>query len=429
MANWDDLSDGDRIELGLVQVDIAGHSQLPGADRALKQAKSIFRSQMESIAIGRNGRLFNWAGDGGAFMFLTGAGEGFDDLAFAALQMLGTMSAVNEEIATRTDLDVPLNVRISCDADIATYSPNPGEITADFINRFLKYERTIGITNTVSVTTRVWKQLTGRLRERFDLLKPCPEVVSDVYNYGGRALQHAILKSLSNIDQHGGHEKSPESASCVEVTAFAGDTLERLSRIAYADVIVDGYDNVGGINLLITKNGLLCQRHAKLSHEDELDLPPDERQKIERLLQNVPSDLRSRVLRALSKRTACERREVMERLSGEQDCYVHELIDDLLAREMPFRHHDAWRDPYELFNGGESLRFYNTVALGYVPSIGDGTLLDNVFAGHLRISRVIGGVTEPVAKLRTFENRHGELVETTAIDREDESGDEHPRCS
>jgi hypothetical protein len=432
MKTWTDLNDGDRVELGIVQVDIAGHSQLPGSDRALQKAKSIFRTQMESIATGRNGRLFNWAGDGGSFMFLTGAGDGFDDLAFASLQMLSTMSAINEEIATRTDLSVPLNVRISCDAGTATYSRNAGEITADFINRFLKYERTIGITNTVSITKRVWTQLTGRLRERFDMFKPCPEVDSAIYNYGGRALQHAVLKSLSNIDQHCGHEKAPESASCVEVVAFAGDTLERLSRIAYADVVVDSFENVGGINLLITKNGLLCQRHAEHSVEDDLDVSAEERHKIERLLANIPGDLRRQFVRSLARRSAGERREIMERLSREQDCYFHEMIDKILSEDMPqlcHRRHDTWRDPNEHFNGGESLRFHNTVALGYVPSIGDGTLLDNVFAGHLKISRVLGGVTEPVTKLRTFENRQGNLVETTPDDREEEFGGDQPRCS
>jgi class 3 adenylate cyclase len=155
MATWENIHDGERIELGIVQVDIAGHSKLGGSDRALHNAKSIFREQMEGIARSRNGRLFNWAGDGGAFMFLTGSGEGFDDLVFSAIQMLTNLPAINEEIAIRTDLNTQLDVRISCDCDIATYDSDPGEITADFINRFFKHERTIGLTNTVSITERV----------------------------------------------------------------------------------------------------------------------------------------------------------------------------------------------------------------------------------------------------------------------------------
>ncbi len=65
MPTWDTIHKGDRVELGLLQVDIAGHSKLVGTDRALAKAKKIFHDQMEGIAQSRNGKPFNWAGDGG----------------------------------------------------------------------------------------------------------------------------------------------------------------------------------------------------------------------------------------------------------------------------------------------------------------------------------------------------------------------------
>jgi len=70
MKGWKRIRDGQCVELGLIQIDIVGHSQIRGNDRDLQEAKGIFRTQMETIVYARGGKLFNWAGDGGSFMFL-----------------------------------------------------------------------------------------------------------------------------------------------------------------------------------------------------------------------------------------------------------------------------------------------------------------------------------------------------------------------
>lgn len=423
MAEWGSLKNGERVELALVQVDIAGHSKLEGTDRALMKAKSIFRDQMQGIAESRGGRLFNWAGDGGAFMYLTGGGGGFDDLAFSSIQMLSNMPAINEEISTKTDLDTPFDVRISCDSGIATYTVDPGEITGDFINRFMKYERVLGLLNTVSVTERVWKQLTAKLRARFDLFKFAPEVECNVYSYGGKDYQRSVLRSLRNIDQEARSERPPEEASSVEVFAFAGDTLADLSRDAYADVIVKGFENVGGINLLISKNGQRCQDHTErsLDRPNESEMSREQRMLLEKLLCEYPPHIRDRLTMLLSGVSACERDQITERLRHGDACDAENLVHELMRGMRGEPYDKQWRDPTTPFEGGESLRFYNTTALGYVPEIGDGTLLDNVFAGNLTISRVVGGVTEPVVKRRVFEFRDGEHYEVEPVS---EDGDE-----
>lgn len=432
MAEWNSLKNGERTELALVQVDIVGHSKLQGTDRALMQAKSIFRDQMQGIAESRGGRLFNWAGDGGAFMFLTRDGGAFDDLAFSSIQMLSNMAAINEEIATKTDLDTPFDVRISCDSGIATYAPDPGEITGDFINRFMKYERVLGLQNTVSVTERVWKQLTAKLRSRFDLFKFSPEVESAIYNYGGKEYQRTVLRSLRNIDHKGRSERPPEEAGCVEVFAFAGDTLAGLSREAYADVIVEGFENVGGINLLISKNGQRCQQHLERTVEHtnvEGEMSRKEHVLLEELLCEFPAHIRQQLTTLLLQTSKCERERIIERLRYRDAHDAEYVINELMMRIHGQRHERQWRDPTVPFDGGESLRFYNTTALGYVPEIGDGTLLDNVFARHLTINRVIGGVTEPVVKCRIFEFRDGEHYEVEALSEDESEDDNRPNCT
>lgn len=139
------------------------------------------------------------------------------------------------------------------------YDEDPLQISGDFVNRLLKNEREIVITNTVSITERVWKQLSNPLKKRFKLLKYSKHVESNIYNYGGKERQIDILKSLRNIDELDGLQKPAESPECVEVIAFKGDTLFELSKHAYADVILEGFENVGGLNLLVTKNSDLCK--------------------------------------------------------------------------------------------------------------------------------------------------------------------------
>lgn len=200
---WERIRTGERIELGLVQVDIVGHSKIPAGDLTLKKAKDIFSDEIRRIAIALGGKLFAWAGDGGSFMFLMGDGEGFNTLVSAALEMLDSMPAINQQIADKTDLKKPLRVRLSCDAGTVVFDQDSTLITADFINRFTKYERAISIADTICITERVYNQLDSQLRSRFSFYKPSPEVRGDIYSLTRHRLplrwKHAVLAGLTGI--------------------------------------------------------------------------------------------------------------------------------------------------------------------------------------------------------------------------------------
>ena len=177
---WDSLSD-ERVEFGLLQLDIVGHSHIDASDRALKMAKDRFRAEIEGIAFYHNGKLFSWAGDGGCFMFLTGDGEGFNTLVRTALEMLGALPAINKTIRAGTDLQEDFRVRISCDYGTARYDRDPSKMHAGFINSFLKHERWIAVPDTVCITEGVRNQLNATLRERFEVLRYSPEMGIDIY--------------------------------------------------------------------------------------------------------------------------------------------------------------------------------------------------------------------------------------------------------
>lgn len=447
MANWNTLKKGTRVELGLLQIDIAGHSKFQDSDRILKLMKGLFRKQIEGIALSREGKLFNWAGDGGSFMFLTGEGEGFDDLVFSAIQMLESLPAINNEISIRTGFTDTISVRISCDSGMATYDNDPSLITGDFINKFLKSEREIGLTNTASITERVWRQLLPELKKKFHEFKYLDKVENKIYNYGGKRRQTEVLKSLCNVDDKGNPIDEPMQVS---VIAFQGDSLIDLSKIAYEDVLVKGVKNVANLNLLTLKNAQLCYKHFKAENNrstesylrecsfenrrflEEIlnEMSCEERTQVNVLLNRIPLHYINRILMELKHlteqiiqtesflQTSAQASADCESSSSYKDSnyghghtydnrtkYFLEQLENFAQRDGQSQYGEP--DPVEPFKGGELLLFYNCAALGYKHIIGDGTLLDQVFAGNLTINKVIGGVAEPSVKMRVFEMMNG----------------------
>ena len=180
-ADWESVRDGERAEIGLLQIDIEGHSRIKASERNLKKAKDTFSDGVEKIAVAHGGKLFKWEGDGGSFMFLMRDGENFNRLVRAALEMLESMPAINKRIADETDLKTSFHVRLSCDSGTAEFDQNPSRIAADFINNFIKNERAISRADNVCITERVYKQLDSQLRARFSLYKHSHEISGDLY--------------------------------------------------------------------------------------------------------------------------------------------------------------------------------------------------------------------------------------------------------
>ncbi len=411
MNNWDSIKNGDRIELGLLQVDIAGHSKFSDNERILQKIKSLFRNQVEGIVKTRGGRLFNWAGDGGSFMFLTGDNDRFEQLVSSGLQILHNLPFINDEISTRYEFSDKISVRLSADCGMVIYHDDPAQISGKFINRFLKCERELSFSNTFSITKRVWNQLSNSQRQRFIPFKFHQAIESLIYNHGGKERQCEILRSLNNIKIEEGRQVPFESAEYVEIIAFQGDTLYELSKIAYEDVNVHGFDNVGALNLLTTKNSQICLYNSKPSEniqsnfEDELS--PWELEHLHIILNKSSQRERLRIKRILFSMPKEERKVVIERASrfrtpDEFLFFLERFRKDPYSREF---------DPTKKFEGGEIIRFYNCAALGYLPLIGEGTLLDQVFANNLRICKVKGGVAEPNVKVRIFKLINGQYTE------------------
>src|SRR4051812_30318123 len=175
------LKPGHRYEFVCLQIDIAGHSKLDDAERTLHAAKGRFHDQINGIVTTYRGQPFKWEGDGGAFHFPVTDGREYDEAVFAAFRILESLPGVNKELRLTTGLTRDLSVRISLDSGQAVFNQNPGLITGDFLNAFLKNERAISLVNAVTITERVHRQLSEPLRGRFAEFKHSEELGCRIY--------------------------------------------------------------------------------------------------------------------------------------------------------------------------------------------------------------------------------------------------------
>jgi 8-oxo-dGTP pyrophosphatase MutT (NUDIX family) len=186
MSNWTTFTDGQRVEIGVLQIDIVGHSKLEGPSDYLKNLKDIFYQEVQSIVSRRGGRLFKWEGDGGAFMFPVASSAEVAGMVQCALQLLDSMPAINNEIALRTGTRAPISVRVSCDSGMVQYDAEPGKIHAAFLNHFFKNEREIALPNQVTLTDRIFKELPQHLKLQFEFFKESSAVGSKIYRFERR---------------------------------------------------------------------------------------------------------------------------------------------------------------------------------------------------------------------------------------------------
>ncbi|MGK7897732.1 MAG: hypothetical protein AB4372_29975 [Xenococcus sp. (in: cyanobacteria)] len=110
---------------------------------------------------------------------------------------------------------------------------------------------------------RVWRQLSRELKNKFDLFKYSEEVEENIYNYGGKEIQKETLQSLRSIREVEGQQIPEEEPQAVEIIAFKGDTLLELAKYACGDVALEGFENVGGLNLYASKSAQVCNSQAK----------------------------------------------------------------------------------------------------------------------------------------------------------------------
>src|SRR5262245_44406299 len=95
---WESIDDGDRTEIAVLQIDIVGHSKILASDATLQRMKIEVRQAIQMTTGLFGAQSLKWEADGGALMFLTGKGQGFNRSVAAALTVLKSMPILNDDL-------------------------------------------------------------------------------------------------------------------------------------------------------------------------------------------------------------------------------------------------------------------------------------------------------------------------------------------
>ena len=241
------LKSGQRYEFVCLQIDIAGHSRLKDADRTLHEAKERFHKLVTGLVESHDGLPFKWEGDGGAFLFPSADSRVFDESVHAAFDILDALPRINDQLQIAHQLSQPLSVRVSLDMGMAVYNRNPGLITGDFLNAFLKHERAVSLVDEVTITQRIHRQLAAPLRKRFTEYKHSEELGCQIYR-SSQARTGTGLSAASDATVPASRAVSSTQEPDIKSRK---SLVEGLGRLAPSDFLT--------LLAMIPRAALLCQ--------------------------------------------------------------------------------------------------------------------------------------------------------------------------
>jgi hypothetical protein len=185
------LEPGTRRLFGFLQVDIAGHSLLPGAPDLIRATRGNLHAQISAILNQHDAQELFWAGDGGAYIFLLDGGRRVDAMVTAALQVLDSMRLFNN-LSNLNMLDVPVRIRLSCHVGAAIWDRDLTNFYGRDVNYFLKAEREIGHENRLALTEEAYSDIVNsELRKLFSI-----GGTHDQYSINGRPYTRDLYLSL-----------------------------------------------------------------------------------------------------------------------------------------------------------------------------------------------------------------------------------------
>ncbi|MFC1671111.1 hypothetical protein ACFL20_12040 [Spirochaetota bacterium] len=177
--NWGTLREDEDYVFTFVRLDIVGNSKLVREypDAIIKSTYSDLRKIVDYAIDVREGRVWNWEGDGGLIAFY-----------FSNKYQLATLSAM--EIAhelfmynlSKCKLKKPLQVRIAVHGGLCGYTSDYEELMKnEVIKKTIEIEAKYTKPNTVTISNMVGEAIDENLLKQFVLIKG--EARSNYHNY------------------------------------------------------------------------------------------------------------------------------------------------------------------------------------------------------------------------------------------------------
>ena len=177
--NWGVLRNNDEYIITFLRLDIVGNSELVRKypEEVIKATYSDLFSIVEQSIEKRNGRIWNWEGDGGLVAFF-----------FANKNLLGTLSAMEilHELFLYNQLlcklENPLGVRMALHSGFCNYTENIEDLKKnEAVKLIIDIESNYTKPNSLSLSSNVYKALDNELSKHFSIINA--ERGNKYYNY------------------------------------------------------------------------------------------------------------------------------------------------------------------------------------------------------------------------------------------------------
>ena len=154
--NWGVVREGDIHTFGFLRFDIVGNSRLVREydESVIMKAYSDLRQIIQSTIETRNGRLWQWEGDGGLAAFYTD--EVNTGAVFSGMEILHELILYN---AIECPLDEPMRVRLAAHSGTSEYRSSVEDIQSVTIKKVFQIEAKHTLPNTLTISDTVFYTL------------------------------------------------------------------------------------------------------------------------------------------------------------------------------------------------------------------------------------------------------------------------------
>lgn len=141
MSHWEHLNENTEYIFGLIQVDIARHSEWKTPDIHKKQTKENLSRYLKSFAEHNlDIHELDWAGNGGSYFIpIRDPEKDYNSLVYCAIHFLRSLELFNR-LPNFNRLGFPITIRISCHEGRILYSSDKGNLHGQALNYFLKHK-------------------------------------------------------------------------------------------------------------------------------------------------------------------------------------------------------------------------------------------------------------------------------------------------
>ena len=166
LVNWGSLKDGKRYPVTVMSIDVVGNSHLVKqyGNRAMEKLYAALRKFLEKQIGQYDGRIWNFAGDGGIAAFTFRQHE--DRAVLCALEIQRTIPLFN--LQSVIPLKEQFSLRIALDTGKIKFQARTGSIVSEVINYAAHLEKQFTQPGAVSVSGALHDQIDPRIADVFE---------------------------------------------------------------------------------------------------------------------------------------------------------------------------------------------------------------------------------------------------------------------